>query len=1136
MYNRPVDNVSLGSTLSKTHLRSFSVIEQRGEYVLEQYGQPLPVQVKEYFQRGETSCSACIHPSGWCYLVNPASFFLWRYPVGTTGAKHATRIEYPLPSTGQFTADSICLLPDSQRRDTYGAILAVSQRGQVRYWPSIGSDVTRYYDSSLTCAGAPINCKSLSPTSAVIICNESQLYRVCIDLQSHVFSLTPTRLDTGGILAGIGKRMSSLFFRSGAGTGEKVFRQLTQLQGPDEQNYLFLLTNTSLQKWNYTPDNAPLLAYESELVLSLREQSARALWPYHSELEEVTSSLQLLLLDCAPFRGSLAILLTASQADTSSLSLASYLLALVNPQLDSLPDQLDIHTVSFSTPLESGDSVLLSNRLLASDTTCCIANPDYLAVWEPPAHIVYNFDFSPPTTIIGHGTTPDDCIALFSRTHGVIRLSSSHLSFSTQLPIELPVATHSTNPSFPIASNLSLAVPTPKTLSRYSNMRTQRPDILDLVRHLEKAMFSYVEGNQMQACIQVDEALPPAPSLHAPQTDSLADVGVLEFSRIIVNEKPANDPRWLQQIEEDPSGSLIIQQQMQHKLVAHEAFVSFIRDAGLMGRLGLVNYQDGVMPTCAVLSSHAEKVVACLILRKLHTRSTRDLLSGAIKLSLQARGLTKLIGDITPQDKFYQETEEVHTIGEALLAFQLELLGGVQGHDAYQLVISVSTILENMLHEALLHRKKRADKFCCLLHPLPPFYDWTCEAGKGGLRSVLMNQIGVMLSHALPFAESEDEKQNLFKLMLDISDIILSGMMTYLDLVRGSPQHKHLEVGALMEFENIRKELIDPFLTNKQLVHATTLAEKFQDFQALIKIYGTYGDKKQLSRYMSEYSEYKFSEHLFKWYLDERRTSELLEFNDTHPQELELFLQQHPHLHWMNQISCGDTKGAFSQLKTLAEDETMFAQKKSTLLSISKLCLLVSDDYEGKRADLDVIDDSLSVLSFQDQIPVEALEKEGYSLYDAPPLSCRDIVELYVNSDKNCQANIYDFLRALELVQIVYQHDVHSEERADLILYVWSMAVMKDDWFSIPTDDPLRQIQDTTVFQIIQRSLIMKSQICTMVLDIDTLSTSPTIQEYGLAGNQNFRFLYSAGYEEFRNVYYNQSVLEESVLFGEMNT
>ena len=1144
MYNKPFENLSLSSTslrgspnLSKTHLRSFSVIEQKGEYVLEEYGQPLPVQVKEFFQRG-VACSVCVHPSGWCYLVNPTSFFLWRYSSGASASKHATKIEYPLPSPGQFTVDSIALLPTSHRSASYAAIFAISQRGEVRYWPSLGSDVTRYYDSSVNCAGTPVACHSLGATAVVIVCSESQLYRVSIELQGHTLTLQTSRLDTGGLLSGIGKRMSSLFFRPAPGTDEKIFRRLAQLPGSDGNTALFLLTSSSLQKWTCVPGHAPILIYESELVISLREQAARVLWPYNSEMEELTSSIRLVLIDCCSFRGSLAVLIAASQSDQTSIPLASYLLAQLSPLHDQLPDQLDIHTINYSTPLDSGPSILLRNRLLASDTSCCLASPAFLTVWEPPAHTVYTFDFSPHSPLLGYGTTPEDCPAVFSRTHGVVRISSTPFAFGASLTTDPPApslpAAHTPPHSVPPPPSSELLRPPSRPPSRYSNMRTQRPDVLELVRQLERAMFSYVEGNHMQACIQVDEALPTLP-LHAPETDSLADVGVIELSRIIVNDKPASDPRWLQQIEEDPSGSLIIQQQMQHKLVAHDTFVSFLRDTGLMDRLGVVTYQERLVPTCSVLSSHAEKLVSCLILRRLHTRSTRDLLSGAIKLSLQARGLTKLIGDITPQDRFYQETEEVHTIGQALLSFQLELLRGVQGKDAYQLVSSVSTILESMLHEALLQRQKHADRFSCLLLPVPPFYDWTCTGGKDGMRTVLMDQIGVMVSHGLPFAESDTDKQSLFKLMLDISDVILSGLLAYLELVRASVPHKHLEAAALLQFENTRRELIDPFLSHRQLSHATTLAEKFKDFSALIRVYGMMGDRKQLSRYMSEYRELNFSDYLFKWYLDERRTTELLAFSDTHPQELDAFLSQHPHLYWLHQVSRGDTRGSFCQLKMLADHEVRFAQKKSTLLSLSKLCLLASEEYEERRSDLELIDDALSVLSYQDQIPIEALEKEGYST-DAPPLSCRDIVELYVNSDKNCQANIYDFLRALELVQIVYQNDVQSEERANLILYVWSMAVMKDDWFSIPTDDPLRQIQDTTVFQIIQRSLLMSSQITTMVLDIDTLSTSPTIQEYGLAGNHNFRFLYSAGYEEFRNVLSDPSVLEQSVLFGEMTT
>ena len=1135
MFNRTIENVSLGSTsfrgspnLPKSHMSSFSVIEQNGDYVIEQYGQPLPVQVKESFQRSDLAYSAYIHTCGWCYLVTPTSLYLWRYPSTGTGAKPATKIEYPLPPNGQFTANSIALLPTALRSSSYGAILAVSQSGAVRYWPSIGSDVSRYYDASIDCTGMPVTCQSIGTASVLVACDNSQLYRVNIEVQAHTLRLPSTRLDTGGMLSGIGKRMSSLFF--GAGSAEqKGFRQLSQLLGPDGQTFLFVLTSTSLQKWTYVPAHAPVMVYEAELVAALREQSARALWPYHSDLEELAASLQLVLVDCCPFRGSLAVLIATSQSEQTSVSLTSYLLAVVNPQLDQLPDPLEMFSINYSTPLESGPSVL-SHRLLASDCTCCISTPHYLAVCEPPSHSVYNFDFSPPASILGLGTTPEDCPALFSRTHGIVRLSSAALLMGTSVPANLP----DSSLMVPVQDQVTTSAPPSRPPTRYSSIRTQRPEVLELVRQLERAMLSYVEENQMHACIQIDEALPSSTFVQG-ATDAAADTGVVELSRIIVNDKPASDPRWLEQIEEDPSGSLIIQHQLQHKLAAHRKFISFLRDTGLMARMGLVTYEEQVLPTVAVLSGHAEKLISCLVLRRLHTRSTRDLLSGAIKLSLQARGLTKLIGDITPQDKFYQETEEVHTIGDALLQFELELLSGVQGRDAYQLISSVSTILESMLHEALLHRKKEADQFSCLLQPLPPFYDWTCAGGRSGMRTVLLKQVEVMTSYGLPFAECEDEKQALFKLMLDMSDVILSGLRAHSNLSRASPSGTQADEDSLLLFERTRRELIEPFLANQQFAHATTLAEKFQDFNALICIYGKIGDKKQLSKYMVEYREHRFSDYLFKWYLDERRTSDLLAFSDTHPHEVDGFLGEHPHLYWMHQVTRGDMRGAFSQLKTLADGETRFAQKKSTLLSLSKLCVLASDEYDGRPADLEVIDDALSILSYQDQIPMDALEKEGYSPYDAPPLSCRDIVELYVNSDKNCQANIYDFLRALELVQIVYQHDVNSEERAFLILYVWSMAVMKDDWFSIPTDDPLRQIQDTTVFQIIQRSLLMDSQISTMVLDIDTLSTSPTIQEYGLAGNHNFRFLYSAGFEEFCNVKNNVTALDQSLLFGEMN-
>lgn len=1148
MFSKSLEGGSINSSRSSLSLRdtsginrkSFVVIEKKGDYTLEQYGIPLPVQVKECFQKcGDSQPSAQLNSNGWCWIVNESSLYLWRYysPDGNIN-KINIRVEYPLPSVDNYRASNVVLTTSETVSQSF--VFVISPQGDIRYWSTLSSDVTRYFDAKVNLTAIPLFSLPAGLNHVLCVTEDCQLYRISIEHSGHSISAMATRLDPEGLLAGLGKRVSSLFFRS---EGKEIKRPLQFISYSQNTciDFFFLLTNNSLQKWTYDVSQASqpkvLLSWDSGNLLNiLKTQTANSLWPYHSDLEEFTNSLHLVLLDCAIFRDMIVILYAVSQTEVSTVLLASYVLAFSN--VNGNPD-FEIKGINYSTPYENNLDSLLINALSCSNTHCFISHPDYIVTWDYSSNSVQCFSFPEHSAIIGRGYSPDDYPVFLNRKYGVIRITSAVLHEMllgnlTLQNLKAPTAlTHHLSTS-------STSLPTQPHSTTYSSLlqhssigattEMSSDEMTEIISKLEKAMFSYVDGNLVQACIEVDDALPPHKFSSTHSTDTLADLSILELSRVIINDKPSNDPRWLEQIEEDPSGSLIIQNQLQHKLLAHETFINFVLNTTLMSRLGLVSVGSQTLPTAIALLSHQEKLIACLSIRKLHTRMTRELLSGAIKVALSIRGVTKLIGDITPQDRFYQEVEHMESILSGLVMFEIELVSKLPSNDAIKIIISVSNIMENMLHEAYQHRQKQANIFIPPPAAIcPPYYDWISVGGRSSVRTALLQQLEVIMEQVQNATELD--QKSLYKLMLDISDIVLSGLEKYTRLVRNAKNYQFKLGDAVLLFESTRKELVEPFMRLGQLAHATTLAEKYCDFMSLIKIYASVGNTSQLEVYMNKFKEQKFSEFLFKWYLDERRIPDLLSFSSTHSEEVEAFLEDHPQYLWMHYVSVGKYQQAHVLLKSLAELEMTFAKKKTILLSLSKLSILASEDYEGKTTDLEQIDDSLSIMSYQSHISLDVLNREGYEEDRSPPFNCRDIVEMYVNSDKNQSAGVFDFLRALELVQIVYQNDLQAEDRASLILYIWTMAVMKDDWFNLSTDDPLLQIQDTVVFQIIGRALSMSSQIVTMVLDYNTLCTSPTIQEEGLARSPQFRYLYCTGYEEFKNVINKTTALDQSVLF-----
>lgn len=71
------------------------------------------------------------------------------------------------------------------------------------------------------------------------------------------------------------------------------------------------------------------------------------------------------------------------------------------------------------------------------------------------------------------------------------------------------------------------------------------------------------------------------------------------------------------------------------------------------------------------------------------------------------------------------------------------------------------------------------------------------------------------------------------------------------------------------KFDTLRTQLIAPFLEakyNKRAI-ALELAERYRDFNALIRVCVESEDKARLMHYTTQFDH--FAEHLFEWYLRE---------------------------------------------------------------------------------------------------------------------------------------------------------------------------------------------------------------------------------------------------------------------------
>ena len=622
---------------------------------------------------------------------------------------------------------------------------------------------------------------------------------------------------------------------------------------------------------------------------------------------------------------------------------------------------------------------------------------------------------------------------------------------------------------------------------------------------------------------------------------------VISMSTDLIDDLPASDPRWLETLPASElaagssvndgnsasggigSSSLVILHQLEDKQTALDVYISFLKEVGLWQRLSCVPSRELSMATTLLLNEHSEKTVAAITLRTLHSEHN-IVVDRAIKLCLNDRtlgGMEKTLSlNLTPQDHFYREISKIHEIFTGLqrLVEQDILASSKNPQDSVLEVIAANEVIFTVLKECLAYRARKQREFSInsdqhnLFSSKLEHVPWTSAPGPlpNGLRALLIRQFQITIQKVIPLAEDGSVRNVLFQQLVELSDFVLDGYKTQLETIPTQDRKSIVQ----KEYEKDRTSLILPLVNSGGCVEeATKLAEKYHEFQGLIRFCEMTNDNERLERYMDVFAEQDFANFVFDWHLRQGKQSKLLQqrtYNSGKRQnQLGRFLEGHATISWLHDIQTGDFEEAGKTLKALADSEVDLLARKKTMLSIAKLSNMCADTNDEKDVDvaLNLIDHEMNIINAQEQLPEPILEAYGFESTDQMKvLAPRQLIELYI-SEENRDADQVDFKKAFDLLEYLPPTGGTPEEirkdLEDLKLRIWATAISRNNWSDMSTSDPLESIKETVFFKLADDFYLQGLDLKAEMPSVESLLNYETLKD----SNSNVKFLIQTGYE-----------------------
>ena len=207
------------------------------------------------------SLSVKIAPYGWAWLVCGRRLFVWKYKQNDS-KKSCSCYELQLPPSDlSHKADLVCVLDKSGKSQSVPATIAVTPEGIIRFWPNIGYDGHSIETIATDLQGQ--ECSSLTdiePLGCILGTTTSSLVHITINnIEGQNAILCRTLKVPQGVLAGFGRKMTSLLFGSMPATQSAETKQLFKVvrshpssvspNDSEDDAYIWVLYNLSVQKW-----------------------------------------------------------------------------------------------------------------------------------------------------------------------------------------------------------------------------------------------------------------------------------------------------------------------------------------------------------------------------------------------------------------------------------------------------------------------------------------------------------------------------------------------------------------------------------------------------------------------------------------------------------------------------------------------------------------------------------------------------------------------------------------------------------------------------------------------------------------------------------------------------------------------
>ncbi|XP_053999157.1 nuclear pore complex protein Nup133 [Hylaeus anthracinus] len=1081
--------------------QSVQVICKTPNHVVESFGSSLPVLVTEAltFVDRNVAVSVNISADGWVWLVCGRRLLVWQYKTTIHDPKQRRTFktqcrELLLPQSDlAHKADCIAgWLPLGQQ---VPSCMAVSPEGIVRFWANVAHEES-YVETSAELAGQEVNCLTYIPGHGCILATTT----CTIALLQPQFangknSISCQVLRTSqGWLGGIGRRMTSLIF--GAMPQSPVIEtklvKVTCTDLGDKGSRILILAGTSIQYWSFPRNEQEKMEFDEDIGHIVSQTFQRKI------LELGTcdpQNMNVWLIDMQPCDEGIVILMAAKSTGVfTQVHFALGLMQLSSTTLANtfkwfIPIKLDL--IIFSGCPESS---LVPYRFILCGWEAIIYNESLVLVVNCMSeHERDEIQFVRKGDSILGGALCSGTPVLFTKNFGLVSI----------IPTDFPSQDFNINYA-DTSTDCTYRPNTHVFTSLISNEEVQNMFYSsDGATQLRAAFLLSLRQNKTQ-CEEILSQLFPLQEVPVMDIDASIDTLALKVAQDLIDDYPANDPRWSNHRDLSMTinavTSMQIPNQLEGKQKALDLYILFLKEHELWNRFGAVTYRGIIASTPHVLREYAEKIVAALTIYSLQNRYS-DIVDTVIEQTLSPESYVS--DELTARDIFYRKVSKVHNFLPVLVSNAREVTQSERPiqHVAHY-IMQVNAILLSVLHEVLKYRQHNAERFIPArdLTDITEYFPWTTAIGKSGLGNCLTTMYNLTLKHGVTGTNDSAVRNDLYEQLVGLIDLILDGRKDQLESVRGTDM---FEIYT-KEYETYRTNLIQPLIKEEQYDSAAMLAEKYCDFASLIQICELTNNKNRLDGYIGKFSNHDFVGYLFSWYVKDGRQGQLVEkCRRGGTTELTEKLAEHPTLSWVQAALTDNLSSAAITLHSLAIQESELVTRKKSMLSLAKLALLASDD--SHEDFVSRIDNELALIAHQEDLPTQVLTTYGYDVEKLRVFTPTELITLYTSED-NVDANEYDFKKALDLLDYVEEED----EKASLKLRIWARAAKRDDWENIGKN-PEQQVQETIFFKLMDLAHFMGDSMYESLPPVDMLLTEPELGS--LAESSNFQFLIKFVYE-----------------------